>query len=79
MLEREDPERLATLIAARCEGKVVFETFNQAKRVADRPRKKNPIVLLPYKCPDCGKFHLAPPKPKKKLKNGSRKKRTFGQ
>lgn len=51
-------------IAASCEGKQAFETYDDAMRVAKRRkrRRKGPITVAPYRCGHCRKFHLARPK-----------------
>lgn len=42
-----------------CAGKVRFETFEQANRVARRARRrKNAARQNAYHCPDCAGFHV---------------------
>lgn len=77
MDDLEEAERLADLEAAACTGKESFETYAAAKRVADRPRIKNPQHLEVYRCEFCRKFHLSSKNLKKKRHHGSRKKRTI--
>lgn len=50
---------IATLRSAQCEGKVAFDTYSRADKVARSLRGANP-----YRCPHCHKFHVGhmPPK-----------------
>jgi hypothetical protein len=73
----DETEKSSGFEAAGCEGKMAFPSYLAAKRVADRPRVKNPARLLIYRCAFCREFHLSSVSPKKKQKHGSRKKRTF--
>lgn len=51
----------AEAVAAMCEGKQAFATYDDAEKIAlrRRARRKGPIMVEPYKCRHCGKFHLA--------------------
>lgn len=40
-----------------CEGKLAFDSFSLAKKVARR-RMRNGDRREPYKCVHCGKFHI---------------------
>lgn len=41
-----------------CNGKVGFDSFNQAKAVVQRHQTKERPARSPYKCAHCGKWHL---------------------
>lgn len=43
---------------SQCEGKVPFETYMLAEKVARRPARKERRRQRAYRCPLCGKYHI---------------------
>lgn len=51
------PETAGHVVAA-CEGKQVYDSFGQAKRIAKIRWRKKRIVVVPHWCRYCQKVHL---------------------
>lgn len=48
--------------AASCEGKRTYASHSEAEKRARNIRRTKRIVVVPYKCPHCRKFHIGDPR-----------------
>jgi hypothetical protein len=48
----------ANMKAVICTGKAGFQTYNQTQEVINRPRARDKVTRIAYKCAHCGLWHL---------------------